>query len=93
MDRVVLANKVENKPLFENLYRRLLIPPDFHYLLNSNFQSRSIRLTNPYVVIYSIRTRHSLRLPPQLILARLENFQNNRIRLGTFYGHEHLMTM
>jgi hypothetical protein len=27
-----------------------------------------------------------------LILARLENFQNNRIGLGTLYGHEQLMT-
>ena len=65
---------------------------DFHFLLRSTSQSRSIRLTNPKVVIYSILTHHSSRLPPKLILAGLENFQNNRIGFGTLYGHEQLMT-
>ncbi len=64
-----------------------------HYLLSSTNQRRSIRLTNPLVVEYSFNTHYSSRLPPQLVLAGLENFLKNHVGFGTLHGREPLSTV
>lgn len=70
------------------LFRRIISSLRFHRLLICKFQWRSIRLTNPWVVEYSLTTRHSSTLPSWLGLADLENFHKNHIGLGTLCGNE-----
>ena len=74
--------------LLVELFRRIMISLRFHRLLICKFQWRSIRLTNPWVVEYSLTTRHSSTLPSWLGLADLENFHKNHIGLGTLCGNE-----
>jgi len=75
------------------VFRKIIVSFHFHFLLRSNLQSRSIRLTNPKVVNHSLITCHSSRMPPQLFLAGIENFRKNRVGFGTLHGREHLTTM
>ena len=70
------------------LFKRIIVSLYFHRLLICKFQWRSIRLTNPWVVEYSLTTRHSSTLPSWLSLADLENFHKNHIGLGTLCGNE-----
>lgn len=59
-----------------------------HTLLKCTNQSRSIRLTNPKVIVYSLITCRSSKMPPRLVLARLENVGENRFGFGTLDGNE-----
>ena len=63
-------------------FRDIIVSSRFHYLLSSNSQWRFLRGTTPWVVAYSLFTYYSPRLPPQWILAGLENVLKNRVGLG-----------
>jgi len=75
------------------IFTEIIGSSDFHHLLNGNSQSRLFWITTPKVVDYSLIIRVSSIVPHRLILARLENFHENRVGLGILHGYEHLITM